>query len=251
MAKLDGKVAVITGASSGIGEATAEALAAEGAAVVVAARREERLEDVVGRIEDNASTALAVACDVTDEEQAHALIRKAKEEFGRVDILVNNAGIQHVAPIDQFPVDQWNAIIAINLTAAFHTIRLALPRVKAKGWGRVLNIASAHALVASPFKAAYVAAKHGIAGLTKVVALELATSNVTVNCICPGPIKTGMTAGIDDAAKETYAKRRVPLRRYGDPEEVAQATLSLVLPAMSYVNGNVLIADGGMLAQNT
>src|SRR5881394_1332635 len=171
---LKGKTALITGSTSGIGLGNAKEIAALRGSIAT----------------ENGVQVRYDGADLSRQDQIERMMATALTEFGAIDILVNNAGIQYVAPVDEFPVDKWNAIIAINLSASFHTVRLALPPMKAKKWGRVINIASAHALVASPFKSAYVAAKHGIAGLTKTVALEVATQGITMNAICPGYVWT-------------------------------------------------------------
>jgi 3-hydroxybutyrate dehydrogenase len=200
---LKGKTALITGSTSGIGQGIAEALAGQGANIVLnGLGRADEIEALRAGIAGKGVIARYDAADMTRPDEIEAMIRKAVSEFGAVDILVNNAGIQHVAPIEDFPVDKWNAIIAINLAAPFHTIRHALPVMKQRRWGRIINIASAHALVASPYKSAYVAAKHGIAGLTKTVALEAAEHGVTVNAICPGYVRTPLVdKQIPDTAK--------------------------------------------------
>jgi 3-hydroxybutyrate dehydrogenase len=197
---------------------------------------------------------------VTKPAQIADMMAKAEKEFGGVDILVNNAGIQHVAPVEEFPVEKWDAIIAINLSAAFHTVRLATPGMKRKQWGRIINIASAHALVASPFKVAYVAAKHGIAGLTKTIALELAQHGVTVNAICPGYVRTPLVEKqIPDTAKargitEEAVVRDVllaaqPTKRFVAIEEVAAITKFLCSDGAASITGALLPVDGGWSAQ--
>ena len=180
---LEGKKALITGSTSGIGLAVARALHAEGAAVILNGFGDE---SEIAQLRKELGGADYFDSDLTDVSAIEAMM----EQAGGVDILVNNAGMQHVSPVEEFPVDKWDKIIALNLSAAFHTIRLAVPHMKERGWGRIINTASAHSLVASPYKSAYVAAKHGIAGLTKTVALELATSGGTVNCISPGYVWT-------------------------------------------------------------
>src|SRR5437867_3983069 len=201
---LKGKTALVTGSTSGIGLGIAKALAAQGANVILNGFGEEKEIEAL-RLAIAADHRVPVrydGADLAQQDQIEAMIAKAIAEFGAIDVLVNNAGIQYVAPIEEFPVDKWNAILAINLTASFHTVRLALPQMKAKGWGRIINIASAHALVASPFKSAYVAAKHGVAGLTKTVALEVAEHGITMNAICPGYVWTPLVQKqIPDTAK--------------------------------------------------
>jgi 3-hydroxybutyrate dehydrogenase len=237
------KTALVTGSTSGIGQGIAEAFAKAGLNVIlngfgdaaaIEAQRAglERAHGVKARYD---------GADMSKSAAIEAMIAKADAEFGAVDILVNNAGIQHVAPVDEFPVDKWDAIIAINLSSAFHTTRCALPAMKRKGWGRVINIASAHALVASPFKSAYVAAKHGIAGFTKSVALEVAEKGITVNAICPGYVRTPLVEKqIPDTAKargitEEQVIRDVmlaaqPTKRFVGVDEVA--ALALYSPAI-------------------
>ncbi|HEX9953592.1 MAG TPA: SDR family NAD(P)-dependent oxidoreductase, partial [Allosphingosinicella sp.] len=189
---LSGKTALVTGSTSGIGLACARALAAEGANVVLNGFGDAReIEAIRAELEAaSGARALYSSADLTNAEAIEAMMAQASEAFGGVDILINNAGMQHVAPVDQFPADRWDLIIALNLSAVFHTTRLALPHMKAKGWGRIINTASAHSLVASPNKAPYVASKHGVAGFTKAVALETATAGVTANCISPGYVWT-------------------------------------------------------------
>ena len=174
------------------------------------------------------------------------------DRMGPLDILVNNAGVNIPAPIDSEGFDEaWDRIMAVNLTAYARMIRLALPHLARNRAGRIVNIAPTEGLGASAYISPYTASKHGVVGLTRALAVELGSRGVTVNCVCPGPIRTGMTAGIPDEHKDKFARRRVPVRRYGEPEEVAHAVVSLTLPAASYINGAVLAVDGGMTAQNT
>src|SRR3989442_11771168 len=222
-AKLKGKTAVVTGSTSGIGLGIAEALAKGGANIVLNGFGDKaEIERLRMRLTDSCKVNVAYdGADMSKPDAIEAMLKSALGRFGAVDILVNNAGIQHVAPVEEFPVDKWNAIIALNLSAAFHTTRLALPAMKKKGWGRIVNIASAHALVASPFKAAYVSAKHGLAGLTKTVALEAAEHGITVNAICPGYVWTPLVEKqIPDTAKargmtEEQVKREILLAASG------------------------------------
>ena len=188
MRVLDGKVAIITGSTSGIGLGIARAFASAGASVVLnGLGRAEEVKQTLAALQDGSGTrAIYSPADMTKPDEIAKMVRMTIATFGRLDILVNNAGIQHVSPIDTFPVEKWDAVIAIDLSSAFHTIREALPEMRRLGGGRIINIASAHALVGSPFKAAYVAAKHGVLGLTKVVALEIAEDHITCNAICPG-----------------------------------------------------------------
>ena len=249
---LQDKTALVTGSTSGIGLAIARALAAEGAHVILngfgdEAEIERQREELGARYSD---------ADLTRPEA----IERMMEEAGPVDILVNNAGTQFVAPIDQFPTDRWDLIIALNLSAAFHTIRLALPGMKAKGWGRIINTASAHSLVASPNKAPYVASKHGIAGLTKAVALETATSGVTINCISPGYVWTTLVENqIPDTMKARGLSREQvmndvllaaqPTKQFVTVDQVAALALFLCRDEASAITGANLSMDGGWTAQ--
>ncbi|HEY6662109.1 MAG TPA: 3-hydroxybutyrate dehydrogenase [Sphingomicrobium sp.] len=252
---LEGKVALVTGSTSGIGLAIAKALRAEGAKLMINgfgdAADIARECDELGAIHDGA--------DLADAAAIERMMKRCADELGGPDILVNNAGIQHVAPVDDFPVDKWNAVIAINLTAAFHTTRLALPAMKAKGWGRIVNTASAHSLVASPNKSAYVAAKHGIAGFTKTVALETARDGVTVNCISPGYVWTPLVENqIPDTMKARGLTREQvmndvllaaqPTKRFVTPEEVAALALFLCRDEARSITGANLSMDGGWTA---
>ena len=247
-----GRVAVVTGAASGMGRATAHLFADEGALVAVTDRTEDGVAAVVAEIDGAGGTALGWALDVSDLARIDAVVAEIESALGPVDILVNNAGVALGTAIDDPAYDDvWAATLAVNLTAHQRMIRACLPSLRRNGEGRIVNIASTEGLGATAKGSPYTASKHGVIGLTRGLAVELGRDGVTVNCVCPGPIRTGMTAGIPDDAKEKFARRRVPLRRYGDPEEVAQATLSLVLPAMSFVNAAVLVVDGGMTAQNT
>jgi 3-hydroxybutyrate dehydrogenase len=252
---LEGKVALVTGSTSGIGLATARAFAAEGARVMLNgfgdAAEIEKLKAEVGALHDGA--------DLSDPAQIEAMVRRCSEELGPPDVLVNNAGIQHVSPVESFPPEKWDAILAINLSAVFHTTRLALPAMKAKGWGRIVNTASAHSLVASPNKSAYVAAKHGVAGFTKTVALEAAKDGVTVNCISPGYVWTPLVENqIPDTMKARNLTREQvmndvllaaqPTKRFVTPEEVAALALFLCRNEAGSITGANLSMDGGWTA---
>jgi 3-hydroxybutyrate dehydrogenase len=258
---LKGKTALVTGSTSGIGLAIARAMGAEGANVVLNGFGEKAaIDDMVNEIRDaSGAEAVHIGADMARPEEIAAMMRAAEERFGAVDVLVNNAGIQHVSPVEDFPVDKWNAIIAINLNSAFHTIRAALPKMKAKGWGRIINTASAHALVASPFKSAYVAAKHGIAGLTKTVALETARAGITVNAICPAYVWTPLVERqIPDTAKargmsEEQVKQDVilaaqPTKEFVTVEQVAALAVYLTGDAAKQITGALLPIDGGWTA---
>lgn len=259
---LKGKTALITGSTSGIGLACARTLAAEGANIMLNGFGDPgEIERIRHEVEQASGGKAAYGdADLTRPEAIEQLMGQAADELGGVDILVNNAGIQHVAPIDQFPVEKWDLIIALNLSAAFHTTRLALPAMKAKGWGRIINTASAHSLVASPNKAPYVAAKHGIAGLTKAVALETATSGVTVNCISPGYVWTPLVENqIPDTMKARSLTREQvmndvllaaqPTKKFVTVDQVAALALFLCRDEASAITGANLSMDGGWTAQ--
>jgi len=259
---LKGKTALVTGSTSGIGLGIAQRLAAEGASIVLNGFGEAAdIEKLRKQIASQYGVKVAYdGADMTRPDSIAAMMQKAIAEFGAVDVLVNNAGIQHVAPVDEFPLDKWDAIIAINLSSAFHTTRAALPAMKKRRWGRIINIASAHALVASPFKSAYVAAKHGIAGLTKTVALEVAEQGITANAICPGYVRTPLVEKqIPDQAKargitEEQVVREVilaaqPSKQFVKVEEVAALTAFLCSPGADSITGAMLSIDGGWSAE--
>jgi 3-oxoacyl-[acyl-carrier protein] reductase len=235
-----------------MGRATARLLATEGAAVAVTDLDDAAVAAVVDGIVADGGRAAGWALDVTDAAAVTRVVDEVREDLGPVDILVNNAGVSIPAPVagDGYE-DAWVATFEVNLTGHVRLLRACLPDLTRNGVGRVVNVASTEALGATAGLSPYTASKHGVVGLTRALAVELGATGVTVNCVCPGPINTGMTAAIPDDMKARFARRRVPLRRYGEPEEVAHATLGLVLPAMSYVNGAVLVVDGGMTAQNT
>jgi 3-hydroxybutyrate dehydrogenase len=258
---LNGKAAVVTGSTSGIGLAIATALASAGASVM--------LNGLGSPAEIDAAKALVAAngqkvayspANMLKPDEIAGMIGEAERAFGRLDILVNNAGIQHVSPIESFPPEKWDQIIAINLSAAFHAIRAAVPGMKARKWGRIVNTASAHSLVASPFKSAYVSAKHGLAGLTKTVALELAEHGITCNCVSPGYVWTPLVEKqIPDTMKarnmtEEQVKREVllaaqPTREFVTVEQVAALALFLCSDAAAQITGTNLSMDGGWTAQ--
>jgi 3-hydroxybutyrate dehydrogenase len=258
---LAGKVAVVTGSTSGIGLGIARALAQAGSAVVLNGFGEAS-EIARAKAAITAETGVAVSyspADMTRSEEIAEMITSTVAEYGRLDILVNNAGIQYVAPLDQFPVEKWDAILAINLSSAFHTTRLALPAMRANKFGRIVNIASAHGLVGSPFKAAYVAAKHGIVGLTKVAALETAEEGITVNAICPGYVYTPLVeAQIDGQASAHHISReqvihdvllaQQPNKHFASVEELGALTVFLASDAAASITGAALPVDGGWTA---
>jgi 3-hydroxybutyrate dehydrogenase len=258
---LDGRVALVTGSTSGIGLGIARAVAGAGANVILngfgVAADIARTRDAIER--DYGVKAIYSAADMTSPEAIAEMLSVTLRDFGRIDILVNNAGIQHVAPLDQFPVAKWDQILAINLSSAFHTTRLALPAMRRQGFGRIINVASAHALVASPFKAAYVAAKHGIVGLTKVAALETAEEGITCNAICPGYVYTPLVeTQIDGQAKAHGISRdqvirdvllaQQPNKRFATVEEIGALAVFLSSEAAASITGIALPIDGGWTA---
>lgn len=258
---LQGKTALVTGSTSGIGLAYAKALAAQGVNLVINGFGDaDAIEKERAALEaTSGGKAIYLGHDLTKAEEIEAMMKAAAEAFGGVDILINNAGVQHVAPIEEFPVDKWNLIIALNLTAAFHTTRLAVHYMKDKKWGRIIQTASAHSLVASPFKAAYVTAKHGLAGLTKTVALELATFGVTANCISPGYVWTPLVENqIPDTMKARNMTRDQvindvllagqPTKQFVTAEQVADIALFLCSDAASNITGANISVDGGWTA---
>lgn len=259
---LNGKTALITGSTSGIGLAMAEALAAQGASIVLSGlATDEEADALKQRLSQEYDVKVGFSgANLTDPDAIEGLMGYVARDFGGADILINNAGVQHVSPIEDFPVSRWDLIIALNLSAAFHTIRMAIPGMKEKGWGRIINTASAHALVASPYKSAYVAAKHGIAGLTKTVALEAAQQGVRCNAICPGYVYTPLVEGqIADTAKsrgmtEDEVKRDVllaaqPTKEFVTSEQVGALAVFLCSEGGASMNGAMLSMDGGWVAQ--
>jgi len=259
---LSAKNALVTGSTSGIGLATARALAKEGVNVMLNGLGDPA---AIERIRAELAAEFGVKVLYSDANMLEpgeiaAMVKRAETELGSVDILVNNAGIQHVAPVDEFPIEQWNRVIAINLTASFHTMRAALPGMKARKWGRIVSTASAHSLTASPFKSAYVAAKHGLTGLTKSVALEVATMGITVNCISPAYVWTSLVeAQIPDtmAARNMTREQvindvmleRQPTKQFVKVDQVAAAALFLCSDAAQQITGSNLFIVGGWTAQ--
>jgi 3-oxoacyl-[acyl-carrier protein] reductase len=248
---IGGRVACVTGAASGMGRATAQLFADEGARVAVVDRVGDGVAKVVDEIGAAGGEAAGFVADLAHADEIERLVRSVVDRFGGLDILVNNAGVSFPAAIDsaEWP-SAWERTIAVNLAAPARLVRAFLPYLVAKQQGRIVNIASTEGLGATYGMTPYTATKHGVIGLTKSLAVELGARGVTVNCVCPGPIRTGMTAEIPEEAKTRFARRKVPLQRYAEPEEVAQMTLSLVLPASSFVNGAVVVVDGGMVAKN-
>ncbi|ANH04927.1 MULTISPECIES: 3-hydroxybutyrate dehydrogenase [Shinella] len=256
------KSVVVTGSTSGIGLAIATAFAESGANVVINGfGAADEIEAIRARLDGlGKGRVLYHSADMTKPHEISDLVETAVEAFDGVDILVNNAGIQHVEKIEDFPVEKWDQIIAINLSSSFHTIRAAIPHMKRKGWGRVINVASAHGLVASPFKSAYVAAKHGIMGLTKTVALEVAENGITVNAICPGYVLTPLVEkqipdtararGISEAeVKSDVMLKFQPTKEFVGVDEVAAIALFLASDAAKSINGTHISVDGGWTAQ--
>jgi 3-hydroxybutyrate dehydrogenase len=259
---LKGKTAVITGSTSGIGLGIARAMAGEGANIVINGfgAVSDIEKERAGIEKDFKVKAIHSPADMTKPVEIADMIKTAEETFGSVDVLVNNAGIQHVAPVEEFPIEKWDMILAINLMSAFHTIRAAVPGMKKRKWGRIINTASAHSLVASPFKSAYVTAKHGLTGLTKTVALELASFGITANCISPGYVWTPLVEKqIPDQMKtrnmtEEQVKRDVllaaqPTKQFVTIEQVASLALYLASDAAANITGANLSIDGGWTAQ--
>ncbi len=256
------RTAIITGSTSGIGLGIAEAYAAEGYNIMLNGFGDaDEIEATRAALDAKAAGTVAYhGADMTKPDQIADLVAQTEAQFGAVDILVNNAGIQHVAPVEEFPLEKWDAIIAINMSSAFHTIRAALPGMKSRGFGRIINVASAHGLVASPYKSAYVTAKHGIIGLTKTIALEAAQHGVTVNAVCPGYVLTPLVEGqIPDTAKargitEEEVKRDVllaaqPTKEFVTVEQLGALCVFLAGEAAASMTGTALPVDGGWVAQ--
>ncbi len=259
---LKGKTALVTGSTSGIGQGIAEALAAEGANVVLNGFGKAAAIEALRReiAEKNGVTVTYDGADMSKPAEIARMVKDAEAAFGAVDILVNNAGIQYVSPIEEFPDERWDAVIAINLSSAFHTTKAALPAMRGKGWGRVINIASAHGLAASANKSAYVAAKHGIVGLTKVTALETGGSGITCNAICPGWVLTPLVKKqIEDRAaasgrsyeeeKLDLVAEKTPSKDFSTPEQIGGLAVFLCSASADQITGAPLSIDGGWMAQ--
>jgi 3-hydroxybutyrate dehydrogenase len=262
MNSLQGKVALVTGSTSGIGLGIARALAARGAAIMINGFGES---DEIARLRQDIESACGVrtsfsGADLSNPAGATALVEQTRADLGSLDILVNNAGIQFTANVEDFPAERWDAIIAVNLSAAFHTMKAAIPGMKRAGWGRIINIASAHGLVASAQKVAYVAAKHGVVGMTKVAAIELANSGVTVNAICPGWVLTPLVQRqLDDRAKQTgtdieqvkhqLLTEKQPMAQFSTPEQIGAFAAFLCSDEAKTITGAPLSIDGGWVAQ--
>ena len=258
MATLEGKTALITGSTSGIGLGIAITLARHGARVMINGFGD--VQAALTQVRAHDAGVVHHGADMSKPDQIAEMMRACEAQRGSCDILVNNAGIQHVAHVEDFPVERWDAIIAINLSSAFHTMRAALPGMRARNWGRIVNIASVHGLVASANKSAYVAAKHGIVGLTRAAALETATTGITVNAICPGWVLTPLVQkqvdaraaadGVDDdEAKRRLLAEKQPSLQFTTPEELAELTVFLCSPAAKNVRGQAWAVDGGWTAQ--
>lgn len=246
-----GLTVLVTGAASGMGRATAEVFAAEGAHVACTDVAVESVREVADDLVHRGYSAEAWALDVSDPVAIRTVTDEVAARFGGIDALVNNAGISAFCPIDAEPYDEvWARAFTILLTAQQRLVRAALPYLRKSSSPRIVNIASTEALGATSRDSPYAAAKAGVAGLTRALAVELGPEGITVNCICPGPILTGMTANVPDEDKQVFAKRRTAMRRYGRPEEVAHMTLSLCLPAASYITGTTIPVDGGLMARN-
>ncbi|MEL7216268.1 MAG: 3-hydroxybutyrate dehydrogenase [Pseudomonadota bacterium] len=258
---LTGKVAVVTGSTSGIGLGIAKSFAQAGTSVVLNSFSDRDADHQIARdlAEETGADVAYIQADMSDGAACRALITQAADRFGSVDVLVNNAGIQHVSGIDEFPVEKWDAVIAINMSSAFHTTAAALPLMRKAGWGRVINIASAHGLTASPYKSAYVTAKHGVVGMTKTVALETAQEPITANAICPGYVLTPLvdeqipdTMKKYDMDRETVIKEvlleRQPSKEFATVEQLGGTALFLCSDAAAQITGTTISVDGGWTA---
>jgi len=248
---IEKKVAVITGAASGMGRATAHLFADEGAHVVVTDLDKNKIDIVVTEILDSGGSASGWVLDVSDAEQRASVVKSVADKWGGIDILINNAGVVFPEAIDSPNFfESWHKSVEILLTSQVMLVKECLPYLEASDGGRIVNIASTEALGATKGVAAYTAAKTGVIGLTRSLAVEFGMRGITVNCICPGPINTGMTSDIPDEAKQVFANRRSALKRYAEPEEVAHGTLNFVLPASQYITGTHLAVDGGLTIKN-
>lgn len=247
-----GKVVLVTGAGSGMGRATAEVFAAEGAVVALTDLAGSPIEDIAADLRARGHQARAWVLDVADAAAIRTVVPAVAAAFGGLDVLVNNAGVSSFCPIDDDDQYElvWDRAVSVLLTAHQRMIRAALPFLRQSSSPRIVNIASTEALGATARNSPYAAAKAGVTGLARALAVELGKEGITVNAICPGPIATGMTEKVSDADKAVYAQRRTALRRYGQPEEVAHMTLSLCLPAASYITGVTIPVDGGLMARN-
>jgi len=248
---IEGLVAIVTGAGSGMGAATAKLFADQGAKVAALDINEVGVNEVVAEITTAGKTAKAWTLDLADGDAIARVFGDIADHFGGIDLLINNAGISIPAPIDRDGYDDaWDKSLAVLLTAQQRTIRIALPYLRQSANPRIVNIASTEGLGATKGGSPYTAAKHGVIGLTRSLAVELGGEGITVNCICPGPIKTGMTAGIPDEQKQVFARRRVALKSYAEPEEGANGTLNFCLPSASFMTGAALPVDGGLTIKN-
>jgi 3-oxoacyl-[acyl-carrier protein] reductase len=248
---ITGSVAIITGAASGMGRATAHLFADEGARLAIIDINTGALESVAEEVKSVGAEVLALTVDLSDRQAVKTAIEQIAAHFGAIDILVNNAGFALLAEVDsdEYP-NSWDTSLAVMATAQAWAIRAALPFLRKSPHPRIVNVASTEAHGATRYNSAYVVAKHASLGLTRAMAVDLGKEGITVNCVCPGPVRTGITDAIPEEAKQTFANRRTALRRYAEPEEVAHATLSLVLPAASFITGATLLVDGGVTIRN-